>query len=63
MTDLIAKMMTDAQLAQQHIATYNPAEIDNLVRAVGKVIYDNAEELTHDAVNETTMGTPPKIKH
>lgn len=50
--DLIAK----GRKAQQEFATYSQEKVDEAVRAMGKKIYDNAEELAIMAVEETGMG-------
>ena len=49
-------MMERARAAQQIFATSNQQQVDACVRAVGKVVYDNAQELAADAVAETGMG-------
>ena len=41
----IQEMLAKARTAQQGIENYSQAQIDELVRAVGKVVFDNAEEL------------------
>ena len=56
MTDLIPNMMKRAGAAQHVFATYSEQQVDACVRAVGKVVYDNAQELAADAVAETGMG-------
>ena len=50
--DLIAK----ARVAQKVIEKYDQKQIDALVRAIGKAVYDNAEMLAKQAVEETRMG-------
>jgi succinate-semialdehyde dehydrogenase len=42
--------------AQAEYETYTQAQVDELVRAVGKAVFDNAEELAKMAVSETGMG-------
>lgn len=56
MTDLVEDMVIKAHQAQKIFATWPQEKIDDVVRAVGKVVFDNAEELAIDAVNETGMG-------
>ncbi len=56
MDTLIEEMIEKARIAQRQVATYSQAQVDELVRAIGKVVYDNAEELARDAVDETRMG-------
>lgn len=52
----IPEMMAKAKLAQQQFEQMSQQQVDDIVRAMGKVIYDNAEELARDAVDETRMG-------
>jgi succinate-semialdehyde dehydrogenase len=52
----IPAMIKKAKVAQQKFELMSQAEVDSIVRAIGKVIYDNAEELARDAVDETRMG-------
>ncbi|MBZ9608161.1 aldehyde dehydrogenase family protein [Clostridium estertheticum] len=52
----INEMMIKAKTAQAGIANYNQEQVDDLVRVIGKVIFDNAEILAKEAVTETRMG-------
>ncbi|MBX2807558.1 MAG: aldehyde dehydrogenase family protein [Cellvibrionaceae bacterium] len=52
----IPAMMEKARTAQQQYELMSQQQVDNIVRAIGKVIYDNAQELARDAVDETRMG-------
>ncbi|MCB2291747.1 aldehyde dehydrogenase family protein [Clostridium sp. CS001] len=52
----IQELMTKARLAQKEVANYTQEQADALVRAIGKVIYDNAEILAREAIDETRMG-------
>ena len=54
--EMINSLMRKARIAQAVIADYTQEQIDELVRAVGKVGYDNAEALAKMAVEETHMG-------
>lgn len=58
MTDdtMIRDMMARARTAQAAYAQMNQQQVDAIVRAIGKVVYDNAEELAREAVDETRMG-------
>ena len=56
MTDLIDEMMVKAGRAQNIIAGWSQEQVDTLVRAAGKIVFDHAEELAADAVAETGMG-------
>jgi len=53
---MINEMMTKARVAQAEYSKYSQQQVDAIVRAIGKAIYDNAEELARDAVEETRMG-------
>lgn len=48
-----------ARKAQAVLANYGQKEVDRLVRAIAKAVYDNAEELAELAVAETGMGNVP----
>ena len=56
MDALVKEMMAKARTAQQQFASYSQEQVDDIVRAIGKVVYDNAEQLARDAVDETRMG-------
>ena len=45
-----------ARKAQEIFAEYPQEKVDEAVRAIGKAIYDNAEELAKTAIDETGMG-------
>ena len=49
-------MISAAREAQAAFELMSQAEVDAIVRAMGKVIYDNAEQLAEEAVTETRMG-------
>ncbi|MGH4117657.1 aldehyde dehydrogenase family protein [Clostridium sp.] len=53
---IIEDLMAKAKAAQQVVAEYSQEQVDALVRAIGKVIHDNAEILAREAVDETRMG-------
>lgn len=56
MTELLQDLLTQARQAQRIFSDFSQQQIDSCTRAVGKVVYDNANELAVDAVNETGMG-------
>lgn len=61
--DLIGLMVEKARVAQAIYEQYNQEQVDQLVRACAKVIFDNAEPLARMAVDETKMGVyEDKIK-
>ncbi|MEH6609008.1 MAG: aldehyde dehydrogenase family protein [Halioglobus sp.] len=53
---MIDEMMAKARVAQTAYASFNQEQVDEIVRAIGKVVYDNAEQLARNAVDETGMG-------
>lgn len=52
----VADLMAKARAAQAVFAGYTQEEVDRAVRAVGKAVYDNGEELAKMAVEESHMG-------
>lgn len=53
----IKEMVSLAREAQkQYQATHNQESVDNICRAAAKIIYENAELLAREAVDETRMG-------
>jgi succinate-semialdehyde dehydrogenase len=49
-------MLQKARTAQAAFAAFEPGTGGRIVRAIAKVVYDNAEELARIAVDETRMG-------
>ncbi len=56
MTYQLTDLMSEAQSAQSIFEGFSQTQVDACVRAVGKVVFDNAETLAVDAVAETGMG-------
>jgi len=56
MTYQLTDLITAARSAQSIFEEFSQAQVDACVRAVGKVVFDNAEILAVDAVDETGMG-------
>ena len=52
----VAELVAQARQAQAVIADYSQEQIDALVKVVGKVVYDNADELARMAVDESGLG-------
>lgn len=52
----VAELVKKAKVAQEALEKCDQNQIDEYVRAIGKVIYDHAEELAKEAVEETRMG-------
>jgi succinate-semialdehyde dehydrogenase len=55
-SEIIQEYIVRARKAAAKLAAFDQRQVDRLVRAVGKVVYDNAEELARLAVDETGMG-------
>lgn len=55
--EYVAGLIEKSSAAQKVFATYNQEQVDKVVRAVGKSIYDKGEELARMAVDETKMGS------
>ena len=53
---MVEAMLERARAAQVVLESYTQSQVDTLVRAMGKVIYDNAEILAEEAVRETGYG-------
>lgn len=53
---MIDEMMAKARIAQTEYAGFSQHQVDAIVKSIGKAIYDHAEELARDAVEETGMG-------
>lgn len=49
-------MIEKARIGQVEFEKFNQEQVDSVVKAMGKVIYDNAEILAKEAVEETKMG-------
>lgn len=54
--EYINQLLSNARAAQEKYELYNQKQVDELVRAVAKTIFDNAELLADMAVKETRMG-------
>lgn len=52
----IDNLIARAKKAQKIVEAYSQEQIDALVKAMGKVIYDNAEQIAQEAVDETGYG-------
>jgi len=52
----ISEMIVKAKKAQADISDFSQEQVDDLVRVIGKAIFDNAEILAKEAVTETKMG-------
>ena len=53
---VIDEMLEKARIAQAEIENYTPEQVDALVKLIGKTIYDHAELLAAEAVEETHFG-------
>lgn len=54
--EYIESLIAKAKKAQEEFEKYPQEKVDEAVRAVGKIVYDRAEELARMAVEETGMG-------
>lgn len=52
----IDEMIKKARIAQNAFESFNQTDVDAIVKAIAKVVYDHAEELAYDATAETGMG-------
>ena len=53
---MVDELVAKAHKAQQEFESFNQEQVDAVVRAIGKVVYDRAEELAKMAVEESGMG-------
>lgn len=53
----VAELIEKARKAQKIFETYTQEQVDEVVRAIGKAVYDNGELLARMAVDETKMGS------
>jgi succinate-semialdehyde dehydrogenase len=61
--EYVAGLVEKAKIAQQKYESFTQEQVDAIVKAIGKVVFDNAEELARMAVDETKMGVyEDKIK-
>ncbi len=56
MKEYIDSMVEKARIAQREFEHWNQQQVDKVVRAIGKTVYDHAEMLAKMAVEETRMG-------
>ncbi|CCQ93374.1 Succinate-semialdehyde dehydrogenase (acetylating) [[Clostridium] ultunense Esp] len=52
----VKELIKKSRVAQKQFEKFNQKEVDELVKATGKTVYDNAAELARMAVEETGMG-------
>ncbi|MCC8189953.1 MAG: aldehyde dehydrogenase family protein [Planctomycetes bacterium] len=59
----IQEMVARSRAAQREFATFTQSQVDAVVRAIGRVVFDHAEPLAKMAAEETRMGVyEDKIK-
>ena len=56
MDNMIQDLVQRSREAQAVLATYDQKKIDEIVRMLAKVVYDNAEDLAQLAIEESGMG-------
>lgn len=54
--EYVQSLVDKARAAQAVFETYSQERVDECVRAIGKAVFDNAEILAREAVDETGMG-------
>lgn len=54
--EYVLGLIEKGRVAQQEFEKYSQEDVDKAVRAIGKIIYDNAEPLAKMAVEESRMG-------
>lgn len=54
--EYIDLLINKSREAQKEFEKFNQQQVDEVVKEIGKVVYDNAEELARMAVDETGMG-------
>ena len=52
----VNELVARARAAQKEFESYTQEQVDEIVRAIGKAVYDRAEELSELAVKESKMG-------
>ncbi|MDR1481128.1 MAG: aldehyde dehydrogenase family protein [Synergistaceae bacterium] len=55
--EYIDGLVKKAKEAVDKLESYNQEQVDKLVRAAGKIIYDNSGDLSNEAVEETHFGS------
>jgi len=53
---LIDELIEKSKTAQIAFENFSQAQVDQVVKAIAKVVHDNAKELASMAVDETKMG-------
>lgn len=54
--EYVTGIIERARKAQKEFEAYSQEQVDQVVKAVGKAVYDNGEELARMAIDETKMG-------
>lgn len=54
--DFVLSVISKARVAQREFEGYSQQAVDDAVRAIGKIVFDNGEMLARLAVDETGMG-------
>ncbi len=53
----VATLIEKARKAQKEYEEFSQEQVDEIVRAIGKLVYDRAEELSEIAVAESKMAS------
>ena len=54
--ELLNELMQNSRIAQKQLEQYSQEQVDVLLKAMAKAVYDNADLLAKEAVEETGMG-------
>jgi NAD-dependent aldehyde dehydrogenases len=54
-TETLNEMFAKARTAQEEFAEYDQVQVDAVVKAIARAVFDNAERLARMAVDETGM--------
>ena len=55
-SELIGTLVEKARIAQKEFESFSQEQTDAIVKEIGKIVYDRAEELARMTVDETKMG-------
>lgn len=54
--ELVSNLVAKSKIAQKEFEKFNQQQVDEVVKAIAKVVYDNAVDLARMAADETRMG-------
>ena len=53
---VVSELMKKSRIALQELESYTQEQVDALVKAMAKAVYDNADMLAKEAAEETRLG-------